>query len=162
MIYRKTFLCKPRSANGFLIMDTTGEPFDVTDFVTDVLEEELRQWIREREENVPNYCTSESSESDDNYENKETREKVQGINNVETIDENELELIGNFLAKGCGCTYGSDGSRCTSSFNADLLSQLRSDRLEFTRDELDLVIFSHIRSSLCNSLNAGKRERSYS
>ena len=147
-------------------MDKTREPFDATDFLTDQLKEELRQWIGEREENVPNYCTSESSESDDNYENKETCEKIQGINNVETIDENELELIGNFLVKGCGCTYGSGGSpHCTSFFNADLLSQLRCDSLELTRDELDLVILSHIRSSLCNSLNAGKggkRERSHS
>ena len=65
---------------------------------------------------------------------------------VSAEDNNEQECVESFLRSTCGCKLAPEGSPCSSSLTKDTIEKCRTDNLELSRDELDLVILSQIRA----------------
>ena len=63
-------------------------------------------------------------------------------------DVSEEQLIGKFLAEGCGCRYGPKSSQCCYFLERALINKCRQDCLQLDSDELDLVVLSCIHCHL--------------
>ena len=70
------------------------------------------------------------------------------------IDIHETQCIHKFLEQGCGCT-----ARCSSYFDESHYAKMRSDCLELTHDELDLVIMGELLCCTHDDDEVGPRYR---
>ena len=62
-------------------------------------------------------------------------------------DKDEETIINSFLRDGCGCKLGKNNTCCSTMFQEDELIVIRSNNLQLTNDELDLVVMAQIRSA---------------
>ena len=61
-------------------------------------------------------------------------------------DKNEQECVQSFVRSTCECKLGPQGSPCSSSLTKETIEKCRADKLELSRDELDMVILTQIRA----------------
>ena len=77
----------------------------------------------------------------------------------------ENRKIEDLLSNSCGCRLADHNKPCSKSLSFSYINKCRCEALELDKSELDLVILSCIRMSICNSsLNSkfNERQNSYS
>ena len=76
----------------------------------------------------------------------------------------ETKLAEEFVAKGCGCTF-LKGEQCCQQFSTEFITEVRSQCLSLSRDELEMAILGQImaNSNSCSSvvLEHGVSTRNY-
>ena len=58
----------------------------------------------------------------------------------------EIDTVEEFMSSTCGCKIGPKSTPCCTFLTRDTIEKYRSDNLDLTRDELDLVILGQIRA----------------
>ena len=59
-------------------------------------------------------------------------------------DEEEIDIVERFVLRTCGCQSAIEGNACSSQISRETFLTHRSQCAELQKDELDLVILSHI------------------
>lgn len=117
----------------------TKESFDPAQFLCPQLREDLSYWLEDRE--------PEKDVSDESDESEEEESDQIEQDNVNAQGNTEKEVIKKFLDSGCGCKV-YNGAQCSQNFSEEALSHMRADNLQLSKDECDLIILAHLRSSL--------------
>ena len=59
-------------------------------------------------------------------------------------DEEEIDTVERFVLRTCGCWRGIKGAACSSQISRETILTHRAQCAELQKEELDLVILSHI------------------
>ena len=89
---------------------------------------------------------------------------VNGNSDRREEDEAEEERISQFVSGGCKCKYGPGSTPCSDNIGTEEYKNVRSQMIELTHDELDLVVLSKLMMSTSSSESNHKnkeRQRSH-
>ncbi|KAK2562754.1 hypothetical protein P5673_014472 [Acropora cervicornis] len=70
-------------------------------------------------------------------------------------DGDELKTIRNFLKAGCGCQLGPKAHHCSSTTSYSEVLECHTNCLQLSKEELDLIVLSHLQCHLCRKELAG-------
>jgi len=105
-------------------------------------------------------CDDDSCSSDsDNtcLESNAFSEDQDDCPDLRETDSDELETIRNFLKAGCGCHFGPKAHHCSSTLSYSEVLECRTNCLQLSKEELDLIILSHLQCHLCRNKVGGRK-----
>ena len=76
-------------------------------------------------------------------------------------DGEELETIRNFLREGCGCQFEPKRQHCSSVLCYSDVLECRTNCLQLCKEELDLIVLSHLQSHLRRKDVGGRKRKRY-
>ena len=76
-------------------------------------------------------------------------------------DGDELGTIRNFLMAGCGCQLGPKANHCSSTLSYSEVLESRTNCLQLSKEELDLIILSHLQCHLRRKEVGGRKRKRY-
>lgn len=76
-------------------------------------------------------------------------------------DGNELGTIRNFLKAGCGCQFGPKAHHCSSTLSYSEVLESHTNCLQPSKEELDLIILSHLQCHLRWKEVGGRKRKRY-
>ena len=92
-------------------------------------------------------CDDDSCSSDSDsvcLESDAFSEDQDNCPDLRETDGDELGTIRNFLKTGCGCQFGPKADHCSSTLSYSEVLESRTNCLQLSKEELDLIILSHL------------------
>lgn len=76
-------------------------------------------------------------------------------------DDDELQIIRKFLREGCGCQFGPKKQHCSSVLCYSDVLECHTNCLQLSKEELDLIVLSHLQSHLRRNEVGGRKRKRY-
>ena len=109
-------------------------------------------------------CNDDSCSSDSDsacLESDAFSEHQDNCLDLTETDGDELETIRNFLKAGCGCQFGPKAHHCSSTISYSEALECRTNCLQLSKEELDLIVLSHLQCHLRRKEVGGRKRKRY-
>ena len=109
-------------------------------------------------------CNDDSCSSDSDsacLESDAFSEHQDNCLDLTETDGDELETIRNFLKAGCGCQFGPKAHHCSSTISYSEVLECRTNCLQLSKEELDLIVLSHLQCHLRRKEVGGRKRKRY-
>ena len=109
-------------------------------FASDLLSE-LQAADADYSPNSPQSDYSMTRSSDDDQESDNCGAVNLSVREEDEAEENFIDL---FMRQTCRCHFGLSGRACSCQFSREVIATSRMNCREMSKEELDLVILSHL------------------